>query len=320
MQLWITGADGLVGTALVQCALKLAACEHIFAFTHQETFHPEEMAVGRSKVSWSALDISNEDAVMAAIRPHASHVVINLAAMTDVDRCERFPQDAFQVNSNGARYLAQACCRTNAHFIHVSTDYVFSGDQDDPGPYNEDHLPHPINVYGQTKRAGECAIEEICAHRSPYTIVRTSTIYSGLPTRRLNFVTWLIHELTAKRSVNIAQDQFTTPTLAEDFASVLLWLAMERLAGTYHASGPDFVSRQDWAQVVITRFHLDPQFVQYVPLSQVAGLAPRPLLCGVYSSSARFTHDAPALRGVASGLDELNKVIPKFDQFKSEEV
>lgn len=308
--LWITGAGGVVGHKLVQQAVASRRYARIGAFTH--TAASARTQDWPATVTWSALDIANREAVRAAATALPPDVIINPAAMTNVDACERQSSAAQRANADGPRHLAEIARARGAHVLHVSTDYVFPGDAQQPGPYAEDAAPRAINIYGQTKLDGERAVAEVCAGDTPYTVVRTALVYGLIPGGRGNFVTWLAGELATGRRVRIVRDQFNTPTLADDLASVLLWLAAEGVTGTYHAAGPDFIGRDAWALAIAARFGLDTRFIEWVTTAELAQLAPRPLRSGLLCPrlATDRARGAPGMRGVAAGLRDIPWLAP----------
>lgn len=299
--LWITGAGGVVGGKLVEQAVGAGQYDRIRALSHAPA---PDLAARYPRVEWAALDLGDREAVreQAALAPPA--VVINPAAMTNVDACESRREDARRANTDGPRWLAEICRDAGAHLLHVSTDYVFPGDDAQPGPYAEDAAPRAINYYGQSKLDGERAVLAVCGDETPATIVRTALVY-GLG-RRSNFITWLAGELRAGRRVRIARDQYNTPSLADDLAAVLLWLAAHQRTGIYHAAGPDLVGRQDWALAIARHFALDASLMDLVTSAELAQPAPRPLRSGLTCARLLSEPAAPHPRGIARGLLEID--------------
>lgn len=319
--LWITGASGVVGLKLVRQALAAGTFDRICAYTHGD---PAALATldyaavgaagaggrggGAAQLRWARLDIGDRDAVRVAAHESPPTVILNPAAMTNVDACETRRAEAVAANAAGPRHLAEVARAAGAHLVHVSTDYVFPGDERQPGPYREDAPPRAINWYGETKLAGERAIAEVCAAGAvPYSIVRTALVYGRIPGGRANFVTWLAGELRAGRRVRIVTDQRNTPTLADDLAAVLLWLADHTRTGIYHAAGPDLVGRDAWARTIARHFDLNGGLIDWVTTAQLAQPAPRPrfsgLLCERLAVDARVA-GAPLPRGIERGLAE----------------
>ena len=300
--LWITGAGGVVGGKLVEQAAASGRCDRIRALSHARI--ADDLPARYPAVEWAMLVLGDRDAVLEQARLAPPNVVINPAAMTNVDACESRRDEAYRANVDGPRALAEICRDRGARLLHVSTDYVFPGDDAYPGPYTEDATPRAISYYGQTKLDGERAIAAVCGDDTPYAVVRTALVY-GLG-RRANFVTWLASELRAGRRVRIVRDQFNTPTIADDLAAVLLWLAAHERTGIYHAAGPDLVGRHEWALAIANHFHLDTSLIDWVTSAELAQPAPRPLRSGLTCARLLAVPDAPRLRGIARGLSEID--------------
>jgi dTDP-4-dehydrorhamnose reductase len=305
--LWITGAGGVVGQKLVAQASQTGAYDHIRAFSHAQLAAPP---VEHPAVRWALLDIGDLEAAQAAAREAAPHIILNPAAMTNVDACETRREEAWKANALGPRHLAAVAREHGAHLVHVSTDYVFPGDEAQPGPYREDARPRPINYYGLTKLGGDEAVEEICGNTTPsilYTTVRTALVYGT--GGRSNFVTWLAGELSAGRRVRIVRDQFNTPTVADDLARLLLWLAGRQVTGIYHGAGPDRVGRHEWALAIAERFGLDAGLIDWVTTAELNQPALRPRESGLLCERLRvdqIERGAPAMRGIVAGLREID--------------
>jgi dTDP-4-dehydrorhamnose reductase len=299
--LWITGAGGVVGGKLVEQAVAGGRYDRIRALSHAPA---SDLAARYPAVEWATLDLGDRDAVREQARLAPPDLVVNPAAMTNVDACESRRDEARRTNVDGPRWLAEVCRDRGARLLHISTDYVFPGDDAQPGPYAEDATPRAISYYGQSKLDGERAIAAVCGGDAPYAIVRTALVY-GLG-RRANFVTWLAGELRAGRRVRIVRDQFNTPTIADDLAAVLLWLATNERTGVYHAAGPDPVGRHEWALAIANYFGLDTSLIDWVTSAELAQPAPRPLRSGLTCARLLAEQDAPSLRGIARGLSEID--------------
>ena len=300
--LWITGASGVVGTKLVEQALASGRYDRIGAFAHGV---PPTAGVPSPVVQWAQLAIDDVTAVQTASQTLPPDVIINPAAMTNVDACETRQVEALAANATGPAVLAQLARARGAHLLHVSTDYIFPGDAARPGPYAEDATARPINYYGETKWRGEQAVVATCGDATPCTVVRTALVYGHIPGGRTNFVSWLARELEAGRRVRIVRDQFNTPTLADDLAALLLWLAAEQRTGIYHGAGPELVGRHDWALAIVEHFGLDAALIDWTTTAELAQVAPRPLQSGL--TCARWEqdqtlHQAPVRRGIRAGL------------------
>ena len=193
------------------------------------------------------LDITKLDAVREFVKDNDIEVVVNCAAYTNVDKAEDDEATAKLINAQAVEYLAQACKENNATLIHISTDYVFGGN-DGNTPRTEDEPVNPTGVYGKTKLHGEEAIKKVgCKH----IIIRTAWLYSEFGN---NFVKTM-RKLTAERDkLNVVFDQIGTPTYAFDLANVIFKIIEERrydeLTGIYHFSNEGVISWYDFAKEI----------------------------------------------------------------------
>jgi len=189
------------------------------------------------------LDLTNERAVYDYITARKVDVVINCAAYTNVDACEKNYDIAYKVNADAPGYVAKACAAAGSKMVHVSTDYVFSGVADTP--YKETDTPAPNTAYGKTKLAGEEAVKAACEQSF---IVRTAWLY-GL--QGGNFVKTMQRVGRSTGKLTVVNDQIGSPTNAEDLAYHLLQLAVTDKYGTYHVTNKGVCSWYDFACEII---------------------------------------------------------------------
>ncbi len=213
----VTGAAGQVGRAL-QATVPGGVVIHAMPST--------------------ALDITDAAAVHSTIDRLCPDVIINAAAYTAVDRAESEPELAYRVNRDGAANLAMAGNRQGARIIHISTDYVFDGKQDEP--YAPDATCHPIGVYGASKRAGEMAVLEHGGAGA--TVVRTSWVHSSTGT---NFVRTMLRLMAERTELRVVDDQVGRPTWAGGLAEALWAMALR----------PASVDIAHWADEGVTTWH-----------------------------------------------------------------
>ena len=233
MKLLVSGARGQVGAALVA----LAGVEKV-----------EVVGLDRS-----GLDIADKDAVFRVVEEHQPDIVVNAAAYTDVDRAEDEPELAFQVNRDGAKYVALACVAASIPLIHLSSDYVFDGRKSEP--YSEDDLPNPLGVYGRSKWAGE---EAIRAALDRHIILRTSWVFSP---RGSNFVHTILSLARERDELRVVSDQYGCPTPADDIARALLVIAhklveVQNSWGVYHFAGLPPTTWFAFAQAIVDEANL----------------------------------------------------------------
>lgn len=222
MTILVTGGNGQLGSALRLASAK--SC-HCYLFTDIEE-----------------LDITSAEAVDRFLIDNNINTIVNCAAYTAVDRAESDEATADKINHKAVATLATACAHHNITLIHISTDYIFSGEA--TAPINEEATPAPINAYGRTKWAGEVAIAESGCRA---IVLRTSWLYSEFGA---NFCKTM-RSLTASRSeINVVADQFGTPTYAGDLAEAIVSIIeSEQTAktGTYNYSNEGECSWYDFA-------------------------------------------------------------------------
>lgn len=256
MKLLVIGGSGLVGTNIVKTASETGAEVHA-------TFHNTE-----TERTDSQLDKTDVDRTTSLIKDLDPDVVIDTAAFHAVDDCETERDRAWAVNAAGTRNAAAAADAVDAHFIYLSTDYVFSGDPTE-APYSEDDPVSPLNYYARTKYAGEQAAQI----PDTATVLRPSVIY-GLASS--NFVTWALGELDDRNELDIVDDQVSTPTYAPDLAQACLKVAEQGVTGVYHAAGPESLSRYEFTVQLAEICGYDPNLVSPISTEEFGQEAPRP--------------------------------------------
>lgn len=221
----VTGANGQLG----QCLQKISSQfeEFEFIFTDSET-----------------LDITNKEEVNDFFWQNAPDFCINAAAYTAVDLAETDIEKAFLVNADGTENLAEACAENNAQFIHVSTDYVFDGENN--LAYTEEDFTNPLGVYGASKLAGD----ELALEVNPCSVIlRTSWVYSEFGK---NFVKTMLSLFATKDELNIVADQFGQPTNANDLAEAIMKIIKsEKITpGIFNFSNLGRISWFDFAEKI----------------------------------------------------------------------
>jgi dTDP-4-dehydrorhamnose reductase len=228
MQILATGANGQVGWELAR-----KGPEYGF----------DSIALNRS-----SLDICDFQAVKNVIKNSDAAMVINAAAYTNVDRAESEPKIAFMVNRDGPANLAAACAGAGIPLVHISTDYVFDGQEENP--YLESNRISPLGVYGKSKAAGE---SEIRARLREHIILRTAWVYGN---HGHNFVKTMLRLGKAREMLRVVNDQVGCPTYAADIAETILKLAAiyrDRGSicwGTYHYCGKGITTWHGFAQTI----------------------------------------------------------------------
>ena len=222
LKVWIVGAEGQSGEAI------------------NEVLDPLEIeALNTDK---NELDITQTDEVLRFGEIHRPDVIINCAAVTDVELCEREPEHAFRVNALGARNLSIVARKIGAKMVQLSTDDVFDGLASKP--YTEFDETAPRTVYGKSKLAGERYVKEF-THK--HFIIRSNWVYG----KGNNFVNRVLAAADAGQSLSVAEDQYGSPTSAKDLAGIILYLIMTNEYGTYHATCKGVCSRYEFAQEIL---------------------------------------------------------------------
>lgn len=285
----ITGAGGLVGRTLASAARGRGYT--VVALTSADC------------------DITDVDAVAGRLGSvvDAGDTVVNCAAYTRVDDAERDAARAEAVNAIGARNVAAACAAAGARLLHISTDYVFSGDFGDapPRPYEIDDETGPLSVYGRSKLAGEVAVLDAS---SDARVVRTSWIFSGGGVGGgSDFVAVMRGRAAAGDVVEVVADQVGTPTYVGDLVEALLELAgAAEIAGpVLHAANAGACSRWDQARAVYELVGADPELVRPVGTDRHPRPAPRPpysALSAHASTAAGLTPLRPWRDALAAAL------------------
>ena len=198
-------------------------------------------------VEHTRADIRDAAAVMTAVCDAEPEWVINCAAMTHVENCEREALAAFDANAGGARHVAIAATTAKARLIHISTDYVFDGTAH--APYVETDFPRPLNIYGSSKLAGEWAVRAEGAH----IVLRTSGLY-GLNACRgkgTNFVEIMIKRAQSGAPTRVVRDEVLTPTFSVDLAGQIRTIMEEQTpGGVYHATNAGSCSWFEFAREI----------------------------------------------------------------------
>ncbi len=225
-------------------------------------------ALGRDQA-----DLMREGAGADAVKAHPADIIVNAAAYTAVDKAEEDHAGAERLNAAAAGELAQAAKEAGAHFIHISTDYVFDGAS--AAPYAESDAANPVNIYGETKLRGERAVLKT---NDDAVILRTSWVFSEFGA---NFVKTILRLAADRDSLNVVDDQIGGPTSARDIAQTVLSIAQQRMngatgAGLYHYQSAAAASWAEFAEAIVKAANKD-MTINFIPTTEYPTPAPRPL-------------------------------------------
>lgn len=235
MKVLVTGGSGLLGTSIVPVLREHYDCA---AYDIDE---------------W---DITSETAGKKMFGLHRPDVLVNLAALTDVDGCEDRTELAERSNAEGPAVLAGLCAASRARLVHISTDYVFDGEK--CSPYREDDEPHPQSVYGRTKLAGE---RKILERNTASAIMRTEWLYGRSGS---SFVDKVVAIAKAQGHARVVNDQRGSPTYARDLALPVIAVIDKGLTGIYHMSNSGSCTWYDFAKAIFSILGMN---VEVVPIS-----------------------------------------------------
>ena len=291
----VTGSNGLLGTKVLARLL--------------DTGIAEPLAASRGSLAnaylgsfpfWQ-LDVTDTAAVQGVLGEARPDVVIHTAAMTDVDACERFRNEAWAINADGTANMARACAARGIRLVFLSTEYVFDGTS---GPYAEDDAANPLGWYAKTKHAGE---QSVRAAGGSWAVARTTVLYGHAPHVRQNFVSWLLSKLEQGERVSVVNDQIGSPTLADNLAEMVTALAMSDAQGIYHTVGATVISRYDFARLAADIFKFDADLIDPVSTVSLHQIAPRPLRAGLKMDRFRAAFPNVPVLSAHDGLSALRR-------------
>ncbi len=284
----VIGASGLVGNR----AVEIGRTQYNVWGTYWN--HAVE---GDSFFSLNVLDRKN---VFHKIESSKPDCIIDTHALHNVDYCETHPEEAWQVNVEGTRNVAEAAKRVGAKYAFISTDYVFDGTK---LIYTEKDKPHPQSYYAKTKLAAEMQLEALDIN---YVVARTSVVYGTGGKGKLSFVLWLIDQLSQRKQVNIVADQHNNPTYADNLCDILYRLLSLDERGIFHVTGRECVSRYDFAKRIAHEFGLDESLITPVTTPELNQVAPRPAKVNLNTSKVERVTGIKTLT-VGEGLSRMKK-------------
>lgn len=261
----MTGAGGLFGTRLIEAASdKYSLCRH-YHHSPDDSSSPE-ISVG---------DLADPEHVKSIASRIDPDIIINSAALADVDRCETEPDFSHRVNVDLVQNLLEAFPRTK--MIQISTDYVFSDDpaRGDALPSPGD-TPNPINIYGRHKLEAEQVVSAASPH---HLIVRVNSLYDFRG--RMNIFSHVYERLSSGQTVSGYTDQISNPIAAPSAAEITMTLISKSAEGIYHVGGRDIVSRYNFAVAIAEYFGLDKRLVERSTSAERNRPARRPIRAGL---------------------------------------
>ena len=253
MNIAVIGSNGQLGSDVVRVLAHQG--EDVYSLTHAD------------------IEVSSLESVADCLRSRRPEIVINTAAMHHVENCEQEPGKAYAVNAVGARNLATVTRDLGAVLIHVSTDYVFDGKKDEP--YVENDIPLPLNVYGNSKLAGEYFVRTL---NPKHFVLRTSALYGKHPCRAKggqNFVDLMLRLARERGRVRVVDSEFVSPTPTVDVARQIAALTRCDAYGLYHATAEGSCSWYEFAREIFSVAEIEVKLEAASP-SEFPAKVPRP--------------------------------------------
>ncbi len=290
----VIGASGFIGNRLLE----------EFSKTHNVlgTFYSRPV---NKLVHLDVRDKSEVDYVVNSFKPD---VILYPAANPNVEYCETYPEETYEVNVAGTKNTVEIAGIIGAKFVYFSTDYVFDGKD---GPYLENDTPNPINAYGRQKLASEEIIKKNLVN---YLIIRTTIVY-GWENAGKNFIMQMINALKEGRAMKVPENQFGTPTYVKNLCGAVRELVEKDKTGVYHISGDDLIGRYRFAQNAANVFSLDKDLLIPIPTSKFKKKTHIPENAGLKIEKARKELKTELL-GIKEGLKMAWKDIRKGDTHK----
>ena len=271
MKILVTGSSGLPGNEVVRLL--------------------KERGIPCLGVDHPEFDPADVDSVRRCVEDYAPDAILHCAGYTDADKAESLPERCAEVNGFGALTVARAAVRAGAKMLYLSSTQVFPGTGDQPFAASDPYGPK--NVFGMSKVQGEDAVRSLMTR---YYIVRSDWIYGA---GRKDFIRPLIRAAQEKKVLRVAGDQFGSPTWARDLARVLCDLIVTEKYGIWHARNEGFLSRAEFAELVMKKAGIDCRIVP-VPTSEIPGAPRRPLNCRL---AAELPPEISPMPSVEDALD-----------------
>lgn len=274
----LTGANGLLGQKLV----KLIAAQEGFRLIATGRGENRNPVYEDTPYTYLQMDITDSEQVMNIISKEKPEYIIHTAAMTNVDECEEDKEGCWKNNVEAVKYLVEAAEKNNVFFLHLSTDFIFDGIS---GPYNEEAEPAPVSYYGESKLEAERIVQNASVK---WAIARTVLVYGlAYDMSRSNIILWVKKSLEDKKTIQVVNDQWRTPTLAEDLAMGCFLIVKNNATGIFNISGKDLLNPYQMAVMTANYFQLDSSLITETDGTSFQQKAKRPPKTGFDISKAQ---------------------------------
>ena len=261
----ITGAEGQLGRVLQQ---RLGNSFNLIPTAKS----PSEMAIKKRSVR--KVDIMDLSSIESCVEIENPDIIINCAAMTNVDACEENHALAHEINVVGVQNIIKATSK-RVKIIQMSTDYVFEGKD---GPYCETSPTHPISYYGRSKLEAENILRGAL---HPYSIIRGSVLYGDSLNTKSNFFAWVYDSLSKNKNIKVVTDQTSNPTWLQSLSDAIMKMILLNGEGVYHFGSDDYLNRYDFAVLIATVFGFDTNLIAPATSDSMPFIARRPVHSGL---------------------------------------
>jgi dTDP-4-dehydrorhamnose reductase len=276
LRVLITGSNGLLGQKLVDAFLLDNQVE-LLATARGENRHPK-----KGEIPFESMDITNSDQMDGVIDCFNPNVVIHTAAMTQVDDCEFEKEACVALNIDSVEYLAKKSKQAGFRLVHLSTDFIFDGTKK---MYQEEDEPNPLSYYGWSKLEAE---KRVLSYADDFAILRTVLVYGQVADMsRSNIILWAYNTLKEGKAAKVVDDQFRTPTLAEDLAQGCILAAKSDAQGVFNIAGKDYIGIYDLVQRIAEMYDLSMDNISKVSSATLSQPAKRPPITGLDIQKAR---------------------------------
>ncbi len=300
MRVMIIGGAGLLGRSMAQLFRDETEWDVILATRdYLVDSHGYERWDSTSRAEWKRIVLSSR---------WNPDVIVNTAAMTNVDKCETEREAAWKTNVGLVEIITEMCRKIDARLIQISSDYVFDGSA---GPYTESDRPNPINYYGKTKLAAE----NVCLRSGvDCAIVRTMWLYGIAGEGKKTFADWVVESLKDGQTINIVADEVGNPTFVDDVSYSVLKIIERGLRGVVNVAGPERMSRLEWAEIVCKVYGINPkEQLKAIESIDLGRIAFRPLESGLVTTKASSLIEFKGL-DVVNGTSTLKTTLERLDE------
>jgi dTDP-4-dehydrorhamnose reductase len=265
----VTGSNGLLGQKVTDLSIQDPEIELIATSVGPNRHNLKD------GYRYEELDVLDLDRLNELVAKYLPDSIIHTAAMTNVDACEAERAKCYALNVQSVKNLVEVCQRMDIQLIHLSTDFIFDGED---GPYTEEAEPNPLSYYGEAKLESELILKSSSCR---WAILRTIIVYGIVnDMSRSNIVLWAKGALEKGEPINVVNDQWRMPTLAEDLAKCCLLAVKKNASGVFNVSGKDLMSILEIVERVADHYGLNKSLIKAITAESLNQAAKRPKKTG----------------------------------------